>query len=702
MKSQPKRRDYERIDKENYIDNRWKFLWMLPLKPISLLGLPFNWMLMSITLWPAQFRPKKIETGKREYENLIEFIECQSPDSIFDREKETEDDPFGIDIETHKKKKEYLRNNSLDLGKVKLHGVEIKARDSTESQSLIPCHIFYIPGNAKSVFSLENEATFDIIKGKKESLEITAHLIAPRGTGINADGLLTKAFYSDQVINDYIAIIKHEIDKTGIGKEKAYQFVIKGTSLGAGFAAQIASGLHKKGYHVLVNLDRTMKSTGAFVSAGLSKRIKFSESHISIGPSERFLGFFTGLLRWQFNTGKHSSMIREGYGSYSVVKHRKPKKGEDYKGNYRNADGVIPYYGSLHYYLKRERKQFKDEWTSLNDELDSSKNQNTETNLSDILQNPAYKYTDAFSETIALMDQMYNDSSILYTTINTDNKSSIHDGLDYIKYRFVDCKKFSTKKDDDPNLHGHNEPPGALTVTNSNTNKFGRRNLRDVFIETISAQIKYHKSAFEKSAGKLQTAINNTTSSRLRQAAGDVLKEVKELQKNHPSDKIKHIEILNETTHFIRKPTLQNAKKYLKQEKYAKKKRATLLLAKRVSRLRRLLNRAAALEGLALGSSAASISSTGLYMMIPLLSLLTGVPLSLFDKRRTKRNITKTLIGSRQRLYKTATTSSNVDDPAMYVEITDASSINSESPGGIGSSGGSKKNKILPIGYGNT
>lgn len=184
--------------------------------------------------------------------------------------------------------------------------VEERANSQNEAES-IESHFFYIPGNCESTMRYIKNAITDIEKGKVHGLNITAHLIDPRGVGVN-DDKMGKTGHLTIIINDYVAIIKKKIDDLG-GAEHAYKCVISGYSLGGGFAAQVRSRLSLMGYEVQLDLNKTFDSlVGAVRKTPILKSLK------PLGDVA------TGFFGMQLNSKKCTKDIRPEHITYTGIK----------------------------------------------------------------------------------------------------------------------------------------------------------------------------------------------------------------------------------------------------------------------------------------------------------------------------------------------------------------------------------------------
>jgi len=264
----------------------WGYLWIM----LSLNGLA-NKHFLSIA-HPAAFNEEEAKSIRTLADHEY---------TLMKKLQNVEDDQWKYKTQT------YIRNDSCNIGTIKLHGAEISSH--TPKPNATDLHFFYIPGNCASAMEYKKEAKLDISTGKKYNLNITAHLIDPRGVGISANGnyFYAKGFYSNQIINDYIAIIKNKIDKKLGGINNAYKCVISGISLGGGLAAQIISKLHNMGYKVQGDINASFGSLAGVIC----------NPSTSFNFLKPFADAFTGILGWQLDLKEHLKNIDPANISYT-------------------------------------------------------------------------------------------------------------------------------------------------------------------------------------------------------------------------------------------------------------------------------------------------------------------------------------------------------------------------------------------------
>lgn len=426
----------------------------------KLLRAAINYFVLKFMLYPAQSEKEIIDRGHFLYESLYN----KSTGS------KDEDSDYRYQPVT------YERNDYLETfrRKVELKGFEISAKQEEENlQEMQKMHAFYIPGNGMNATDWEERARNDIEDAKDQKVNLTAHLIDPRGCGASHSGnWADQAYESDLIVNDYYKMMKYKIDnstkKNGTkGKANAHHFSLITHSLGAGLGSKVAAKLHAHGYKVLYHNSCSFRSTGGFVAGQYAPG---KGNGFFRGLIRGIVNFITKLIGWKLSARKHTQKIDELYRSHSIVKEGKGKnlEPEDIEAvSGCEADGVIPYYGSLHHSQKAERIAFKAEYKLLDKvikdqirESGSESRNGGEVTLKKLLhrryrvEGRNKQFSPKFIMQIQNFDKMYNNSEnrICGKEVTGKNSNAIRQGLANIKYWYIDGRKFQrhSRSDDNP------------------------------------------------------------------------------------------------------------------------------------------------------------------------------------------------------------------------------------------------------------
>lgn len=479
------------------------FTW--PLIPIKIIGSAINYIALG-GIYPAQFGAKYVEY-KEDDKQLQNF----STDKYLVR------------------KKDYIRNNFLDAGTITLKGIQISSNGQSSGKE--ECHIFYIPGNGDSLFNGTDTAIEDINLGENADdfpLNITAHMVNPRG--VDMKGYLSKGFYSDHIINDYVNIIISEIDNS-VGKENSYKFVVKGQSLGSGLATQVVYKLHQKGYKVMLVNGRSFGTAASVITRISTKKPGFFQK-IFQGLCQKVVDLGAGIIRWKLDSAKYYERIPEEYKTYFTAV----------------DDGVINYYASLHYARKNKRKIFKEALLDLQGKVKNADVRKEDCSINDLFKKCSKK-TQSFKKDILNLYVMYNPEILSEPCVNVDskdkiingfekikvtqdNKNQIIKGLEIIRYLLTTGRKFSRtlgyETEDAHNVslealrpkyfknaegepHKDQEESSSIKYKVGNLEEFKNKYANAFVIDEISKRIRFHNLS-QKKPGDTTEQMRNALS----------------------------------------------------------------------------------------------------------------------------------------------------------------------------------------------
>jgi hypothetical protein len=438
--------------------------------------------------------------------------------------------------------KKYLRNNLFNLSKIELTAIQMKLKSdsSKKTNDQDKVHLFYIPGNCDYVCSCFNTIENLLEKFKKQGLYCTAHLIDPRGVGFNygKGKFYNKGLFEDQIVNDYVSIIKHEINNS-VKKENSHKFIVLGRSLGGGIATKVVRKLHEQDYKVILHNDRSFNKTVSFIAPYArqpSKPGKFKKWLIK--AFTWCANGFMKLLNWSLDSIAHWKKIPENFKSYDVIKCRNEgtyDKKRKKQGSKRQADGVIPYYGSLHYSLKPERQELKKGVYDLITIIESLKelNDSKQYKFGDIFKKSIRKklvkkeilnklkskkswfirkcFRDKFKRKLLHLDGIYNIhldgnnksnnsnskfTGIMNMKLTEQNKKEIQTRLKEILFWEVHGFQLGTKsiQDDEDQQDDmlHNRPKESLYSPSLNDAGKPQMNLMQFFVQKTSMMVRYH------------------------------------------------------------------------------------------------------------------------------------------------------------------------------------------------------------------